>query len=381
MNPNSKKIRIYILIMLVLSAAAVTTRTVACIKDLGYLYGYFNDKFFISLSGYIASGGVLILLSYPLFAERMKAEPSFSSPLTYIPSGIVSVGLPYLAITIKRSIDKGASDLASNLSTVLVILSLISVAHFFLTAFDPDSDVELRGYFSLATVVFLAFYAAYLYFDTSLPINSTNKVTDQLAYLSASLFFLYESRLSLTREKWTGYVTFGLISAMLTAYSAIPSLIVYAVRGSVISNSIEESAFTLALFIFITMRLILTSLVKERRESDIIAAMGDFAEARSLHINESMKVHKEAFAVQMTIDDLIGEESELVYVDDTDEEVISETQTPECPTDDGEEQLDFFCEGGLEISESDIAALEKEAETRDNEENEETESSEENTRN
>ena len=370
MNPNSRKIRLYILIMLVLSAAAVTLRTIACIKDLGYLYGYFSDRALINISGYIAAGSALVLLSYPIFAEKMNAEASFSTPATYIPTGVVSVCLPYLAITILTSPERNSDTITSRLALILIILSILSVFHFFLTAFNTDADAETRGYFSLATVLFLALYAAYLYFDTTLPLNSTNKVIDQMAFLSASLFFLYESRISLTREKWGGYVTFGLVAALFTAYSSIPSLIVYIAKGASISNSIEESVFTLTLFLFITFRLVLASLIKEKRESEIIMAMGDFAEARSAMINESMKVHKEAFAVQMTIDDLIGDsESELIYVKEISDgaEGEDEDEAPE----EAMEQMDFFCEGGLEISESDADSLVAEPESDTDSENEE----------
>ena len=381
MNPNSKKIRIYIFITLLLSAAAVTLRTIACSRDLGYVYGYFNDKLLINIAGYIAIGSALIVLTYPIFAQRMNAEPSFSTPITYVPTGIVSVGIPYLAITIKRSLDHNASELTANLTTVLVILSFLSVIHFFLNAFNTDADAETRGYFSLATVLFLALYAAYLYFDTSLPINSPNKVADQLAFLTSALFFLYESRNSLSRERWTGYVTFGLMAAFFTAYSSIPSVIVYISKGAKISNSIEESIFTLAIFLFITSRLILASLVKERRECGFITAMADFAEARNAVIQESMKVHKEAFAVQMTIDDLIdGAGAELVYEEsEPEEEKDDEDSSDEFI----EEQIDFFCEGGLEISQSDAIALEAEAsiERKNTDEKEEVRNNEEDSRN
>ncbi len=305
MNVNSRRIRVYTALMLLLAAAAISLRTVACLNDLLYEHGYFNSKVLITASAYTAFAGCILLFSYFFVAERMSPTTSFSSPRTYAPTGIVGVALLFISIRLFRIIGTAGTSVAKYITFATALFALVSIVHFFLNAFISESRTELRGYFSLATVMFLALYAAYLYFTSALPLNAPNKLIDQLAYLFAALFFLYESRISLGRERWRSYIAFGLIAALLTAYSSIPALITSFVRGRIISDSTEESVLTLTLFIFITSRLLLTASAKERTKSPAALAMQAYAERRQEAVLESMQVHKEAFSKQMTIDDLL----------------------------------------------------------------------------
>ena len=149
--------------------------------------------------------------------------------------------------------------------------------------------------FGLATVILLAFYASYLYFDTTLPINSPNKIVDQMAYILSALFFLYEIRISLGRECWHIYMTLGFLSALFTSYSSIPSLLIYLTKGISPSNNIYETALTLALFIFVISRIILAATLKEDKESEIVAAMRVFATERDEEIKEAELRKKQAY--------------------------------------------------------------------------------------
>ena len=341
MNSNTRCIRLFTAITLVLSALAVTLRSIACMNDLEYLYGYFNSNTVRIASDTVFAVGCLVLTSYSFFSVKMAVKPSFSSPTTYVPTGIVASGLMFMSVSLFMKV--GTSDAGHNTYLIIVtaLLALVSVAHFFLNAFLTDSVTELRGYFSLATVVFLALYAAFLYFDRSLPLNSPNKLTDQLAFLFSAIFFLYEARISLGREKWRGYMTFGFISAMACAYSSIPSLIVYIFKDKIISNSIEESVLLFALFIFITSRLLLTSSLPEIKENKFITAMQNYAEHRESIIVESMKVHREAYSQQMTIDDLLDMPSDHLALYEKEEETEENENTPE--PDDGQiEMLELF---------------------------------------
>ena len=168
--------------------------------------------------------------------------------------------------------------------TALVVLGIFAIVHFIMTAILTEASSALRAGLGLCAVSFLALYAAYLYFSAELPINSPNKIVDQMAYLFAAVFILYEVRISLGREIWGAYVTFGLISALLTAYSAIPSLICYFAKGQTVSNSIYETALTLALFIFILARLALALRLPKDKESEFIARLKESADGRDAEI-------------------------------------------------------------------------------------------------
>ena len=306
MNSNTRCIRLFTVLALVLSAVAVFLRTVACMNDLEYTFGYFSSKTMeiSALTAFVI--GCIVLFSYAFFANNMAVKPSFSSPATYVPTGIAAIGLIFTSVSLLLKLD-GATGYTYYLILLTSVTALLAVVHFFLNAYLTDAKTELRAFFSLSTVVFLALYAAFLYFDRSLPLNSHNKLVDQLAFLLAAIFFLYESRISLGREKWKSYVSFGLIAALATAYSSIPSLIVYVFKGYTISNSIEESVLCFTLFIFIISRLILVASLSEYKENRFINAMHNYAEKREALIIESMKVHREAYSPQMTIDDILDQ--------------------------------------------------------------------------
>ena len=160
-------------------------------------------------------------------------------------------------------------------------------------------------------MIVLALYSIYLYFDNDLPINAPAKIIDQMAYLFAAVFFLYETRLSIGREKWRGYIAFGFIAALISAYSSIPALIYFFAKETEISVSIYEMVLSAALFIFISSRMLLTSELIEdvvspftniiskasdQRTSDIapVAKIEDITEAEDETIDEN----------QLTIDDV-----------------------------------------------------------------------------
>ena len=162
----------------------------------------------------------------------------------------------------------------------LAALAALSILHFLCTAAIEDNKSAKRANFGLCTVLFLALYSVYLYFNTNLPINAPNKIIDQMAVLLCAVFFLYETRLSIGREKWRQYIAFGFIAARLCAYSSIPNIIVYFARSDfeagievTLSNSIYETALVFALFIFITARLLLAGELIEDKESPIVCTM------------------------------------------------------------------------------------------------------------
>ena len=348
MNVNTKRTRIFIILMLLTTSVAVTLRSIACMNHLKN-FGYFENNTLITVSGIIIFISAAVLFSYIAFADKASLKPSFSSPSTYIPTGLVGVGLVFISRALFYYADTCASMTTAtpeepNIKVIMAIatgiFAILSIVHFFLNAFLAESKTNLRAYFSLCTVLFLGLYATFLYFNNDLPINAPNKIVDQMAYLFASIFFLYETRISLGREKWRGYVSFGLIAAMLTAYSSIPALIVYFAKGKVISASIEENVLSFALFIFILARLCLTSTLPETRENRILLAISSYAERRSEEILESEKLHEEAFAVQMTIDDLLGnledtEHDEIGFT--SGDEIEEELYASECDADSEED--------------------------------------------
>lgn len=284
MKDKRKSASIYLWVMLITTAVATALRTAACYLEMDYETGHFNDHVLISVAGAIMVGATVLYLSYPVSVGRgTPLCGRFSNPATYVPAGGVGAALLFFAAYFGETATQlfGADmSLAAILrypaplwALVLSVLAIGSVLYFALNGLIAESGNGARGWLGMVTTLLLATYAVYLYFDTTLAINAPSKVTDEMAYLFASLFFLYETRISIGRGKWRSYVTFGLIAASVLAYSSIPALTVYFAKGETISNNIYESVLSLMLFIFITARLAMVKSLSEDKPCEVATAI------------------------------------------------------------------------------------------------------------
>lgn len=292
MNSTNTRRTVFLPVLLVAIAATVILRTVALLTSYDFSTNYFGAKTLITVANSLVAGFCVLFFTV-IFTVRKDERliASFSTPATYVPVGILSSAFIFAVFKLALGLVNRTSEAFKVqgkhmllAETALVVLGIFAIVHFIMTAILTEASSALRAGLGLCAVSFLALYAAYLYFSAELPINSPNKIVDQMAYLFAAVFILYEVRISLGREIWGAYVTFGLISALLTAYSAIPSLICYFAKGQTVSNSIYETALTLALFIFILARLALALGLPKDKESEFIARLKESADGRDAEI-------------------------------------------------------------------------------------------------
>lgn len=349
MNRNSKRLGIYLSVMLLATSIATALRTVACVKELNYASGLFRDRSLVRVSDAIIILVVLGMLSYVFAATRIKLRASFSTSATYVPTGILGVATAFLGVKLfsyalevcnYRLFSKEVFALkapSALVGMIAAILAFLSIAHHFFNAFTTESKDTTRAYFAVATIAFLAFYATEVYLDTSLSVNDSCKVLRQMAFMMSAAFFLYEARISLGREMWRVYTAFGLVAASLTAYASIPGIITYYVNGATIGStsikslaSLEEYLLLLALFIFIVSRLCLTALLKEEKENELIKVLGEYAAGREERVNESFERFQEIFASkQLSIFDLYGGDEEIPEAEEAEEEMPEEAPQEE----------------------------------------------------
>jgi len=358
MKNKSKLFGVYLPIFIGVFFIAVTMRSVALILHFNFDTDYYTSKALISVADYLVFASSVLFFTYRFTARKdIKLIPNFTSPATYVPTGLVTVAMVFMirwlfirSGELREYIDY-LNDLASpsaisliptqKILTVLLTASAIfaslSIVHFILTALVESHSSTKRGSFGLCTVVFLALYSAYLYYSNALPLNAPNKTVDEMALLFAAIFFLYETRLSIGREKWRGYVSFGFIAALISGYSAIPSLIVYFVKGEIISNSIYETALMLTLFIFITARLILTGGLTEDKECKTVSALIRFAEYRNEIINP---ISDESSVVDISGEELTeAEKSEAISENDENQITIYDAEDENASDSENEELL------------------------------------------
>ena len=306
MTKKNKRLELYVAILLLVSVIAVTLRTVALFIDFDTETNYFDSKILINIASIFLAISAVFLFSYTFFTDSKKPLiASFTSPATFVPTTVAVISLVYFAIgafsrvkssdlTLQQAV--ASKDTMYLIWALLAILSLLAIAYFVLNAVVEKRASVARASFGLAAVLFLALYSAHFFFSTELQLNAPNKVVDQLAYLFAALFFLYEIRISLGRECWNLYVSFGFVSAALLAYSSFPTLIYYIANGTCVSASIYEIALSISLFLFVVSRLFLTASLVEDRVDDTVALIKEAFEKK----NEAL-AEKNAHAIKNVI--------------------------------------------------------------------------------
>jgi hypothetical protein len=259
---------------------------------------------------------------------------------------MISVALLFLAKELferSRSTDPSISAEVSLPSTVALIcaaLAILSIAGFFIYVFVREHHSERRALFGIAITAFLILYAVYLYFNKELPLNSPNKLVDQIAYVFAAIFFLFETRISLGRESLGGYRAFGYCAALLTAYSAIPSLAVFFIKGEIISNSIYETVVTFTLLIFTVSRLLLLRELEADEDCETYKRLAPKAKER----DEAVRIADKSFFLEENEKNEDEEENanlEESSAEEAESDGVTEPSITE-PTPDGlaEEQTD-----------------------------------------
>ncbi len=353
MDRKSFIYKVYFGISLLLLVFTVAMRCIACFRDLNYESGYFGNKLIINIANYSLVFAVVFALSYAFAEKRDKNFIfDFSSPLNYVFAGTLGIALLFVSrhsfelfksyklyVDINSSnpfVTTGMEKILSYLSFALGVFALLSVLHFILAALIVKDKDTRRADFGLITVIFLSLYSTFLYFSTDTPINVPAKIIDQSAYLASALFFLFETRISIGRERWRAYRAFGFVALLLTAYSAIPSLLVYIVNGRVISNSIYETALTFAISLFVGARLILTSQLREKEESKTVTLIKTAFASRVDEITPKDDVEYDPETDEdlegIVLEDR-GDYYELNFEDDTQESEENDGESEEKPSD------------------------------------------------
>ena len=292
-----KKLRtidLYLISLVIFGISAVVLRTYALLTSFNSVSMHFDEKTTITVSTALIVLCALGFCTYFIFGEKgRKLIAKAGNAASFIPAGIVSTALLFMGMDRFTAMKTLPVGMIRTIAILCGLLAFLSVGSFFLSIFIERNDDLYKAAFSLCIVFFLALYSALLFFNKQVhPTNSPNKLVDQMAYLFAALFFLFESRILLGRAKWRGYITFGLIATLLTAYSAIPSLIVYLTNGYVVSNSIIESVLTLTLTLFIGSKVMQTKRLTPDAECDAAKSITMLAMMREEEIDEHRKLSR-----------------------------------------------------------------------------------------
>ena len=285
---------IYMIAYLLLLPTLVTLGAIACINHLGD-DGYFTTETIANVGAVGLAAASIFLLTYIIWARKsIDLIPSFTSPLNYGPCAVMAAALVFISahLILKAGVLGGELDV---FTLVTGVLALLSVIYFTISAISVKRRSIMRSDLGIIVLVFLCAYIAYIFFDNGTPINAPIKTATMMAFLFFSLFFLYETRLSLGREKWHFYVAFAFISSLISAYASIPALIMYATTGKAVGISIYETVLVFAFFVFSTFKLFLVGELVPEKGSNVVNKLIASATAR---INELAPEEPEAEEIE-----------------------------------------------------------------------------------
>ncbi len=326
-----RRIDLYTIPLIFVAAAAVTLRTVALFTAFNSVTMHFDNKVAITIASILVALGVIGFASYLFLGEKEQELIARSdNARSYIPAGLVSIALLFLgAHCIGMSLSgRYPAGTLTLLPLICALLAFLSAASFFLSVFIERNQDLYKAAFSLSVVFCLAIYSIILFFNKEThPTNSPNKLVDQFAYISAALFFLFETRINLGRAKWRGYVASGLAATLFCAYSSVPSLILYAANGYTVSANITESVLTLALAVFICSKVLQIRGLTPAGECDAVRSISSLAQLRREEIEESRKASR-AHAINNNVENDDTEDASN-YTFDIPEAELATDFTPE----------------------------------------------------
>ena len=280
---NKNRALLMFLPVTVLTLLAIVLRTIACSRELDVATGYFKNPALYTASGIIiVLISAVLLVSLALKSEPQHLRPTFRGALTYVPSGLVAISLLFVIIDMLSYIADGLGAIFTSavftnpayLTALLTaLLAIAAIAYFALSVFISPSRNLLRAELGILASLSFAMLAAFLFFQPELQINHPAKVLDEMTFLALAIFFMQETRISLSRENWKHYFVFGAIASVLTAYSSIPALVYYAFSGNMISENLPRTLLAFSLLIFTVSRLIVATRLDEDKPSGFALAI------------------------------------------------------------------------------------------------------------
>lgn len=290
---GKNRLGIYLYIFFAGLIATVVMRTVACFNGLDLISGYFNDKGLITAADITLVAFMLILFLHKFTHSGADTVPKedFGTPATYIPLGGLAVSVLFLVIELVielLNMGKVFSSVTGVVKLITAVLGLLSIATFMMNILIEKKLSQLRGAFSILTILFFAMYSIGIYLGTDMPANSPTKILTEFAFIFTAIFFLYETRISLGHSKWHSYAAFGLMTALLLAYTSVPAIIFYlSGEGAVLAGGIAELAAMLMLTLFVGARTLLLAFAQDDEVCELAESIIDMNYERQRHAEES----------------------------------------------------------------------------------------------
>ena len=248
----------------ILALIATLLRCIASLTSMDYFTGFYGGAPLINIANIVMTISVLApLASLFLKVEGVGLPKDTSKPLWYVPSAVPAVAVlwiatdifSYVASRVGGNVAALSSDRSCIVGLLAGVLAICGVVFFAAGALVINTKSLIIGYLGMGAALFFGIYAAFLFFRSGGAIHQPQKVVTEIAAIATSIFLLEETRISLGKDRWQHYLTFGAVAAMLSAYAALPTLTVYIIKGKMIAFSLGEATMLLSVLIFAACRI------------------------------------------------------------------------------------------------------------------------------
>ena len=279
----------YPFLITLLCVVASTLRTVATFLGVDP-YGYFEHSTLFKVSAWMILAASLLLLTLPLaYRKRHDTLTPQTTAHTFLPSFML--GMLFLFFVGEGVFSFVGEYFLLTLDKILIILSIVlgvCCAIYFLSLAILESTVNNRkAYFGMLSVLFFGIYAASLYMDTRIPRNAHIELCEEMAFIVTSLYFLYEARISLGKQKQNTYIAFAMMAAALNAYNVIPTLIYFIATGKLYASSLTSFFLMCGVLVFILMRLAVFEKSPADKPATLVENLIVSAKARACAVEET----------------------------------------------------------------------------------------------
>ena len=241
----------------ILTAALATVRTLMLAWFYNTETGYFNCDDVYTTVFYLCEALCLVIAIAALVTLGKKiriAQPAPSSVSLF--AGLfcgflmaASVALYFLETPIDAAF-------GSYLVIIALVLALVSAVYFLLGATAQKLGYTVKSLLCFAVILWAMVNLFVLYFDITLTINNPAKIAEQLALVSVMLYFLYECRFFLEKQRPAVYLAIGFISCVLLGVSVVPNIISAFFLGVDVSTGFYTQISELGIFVYVLFRTV-----------------------------------------------------------------------------------------------------------------------------
>ena len=254
------KIRKRITFFYALTASLATLVTVI-LRTVALFTEYEAEAgFYASPTLAIATAAVLAAVGVGLaaFAYQEREHFVFSSDYRDLPSLVSGVYFAVSLLFFGVMLLLGARSAAPAALVTAILAALFAgagTAPFVLHAFDGRTASATAAMLTLPTAAFGVLYALYLGFESEIMLTSPVKLLSTATWVFATLFFLGEARIALSRARWALHLSVTALTVTLSGTLALPNLVLHAVEGSSLLFNTAHAFAALGLFLYAAARL------------------------------------------------------------------------------------------------------------------------------